>query len=85
MDEKQISALQEKVVELARETLLRGVLRGEMSPENPQHQIIVAGSMVVIAAATQGISIDEAINRAAGFTNPGTKNDGNDGHFGTYL
>lgn len=66
MESKQ--ELAEQVIALAQEVIGRGVLMGQMSPDNPQHQIIVVGSMVVLAAVSQGISMDDAIARVAGIT-----------------
>lgn len=81
--------LQEKMVEMAQEVLLRGVIQGQMSPDNAQHQIIVAGAMIILAAAHAGISLAEAFANVAGIDpttgEPRGKSDNGDGHPGQYL
>lgn len=78
--------VQEQTLQLAKETLFRGVIQGQMSPDDPQHQIIVTGCMTILAAATKGISVDDAIQRIVGESDS-PKSDGgkNDGHPGQYL
>lgn len=88
MDAKQ--ERDEKVLNLAREVVMRGVLGGQMSPDNPEHCVIVAGAILIVAASAAGISIDDAVARATNIpfevaerlTESVNKSDG---HFGTYL
>lgn len=79
------AALAEEMVELAKEVILKGVIQGEMSPNIAQHQVIVAGAMVILAAANAGLSLGDALNRVVGGA-PEDDEDGKfDGHPGQYL
>lgn len=61
MDET-VAATQEQVLEVAKDVLERGVQQGELTPENPTHQVMVLGAMFAVALAIAGKSPDEALD-----------------------
>lgn len=86
MDDETTTMLQEQMVELAKEVILKGVMQNEMSPTNPQHQIIVTGAMIILACANSGLSIAQALSRLTGENlEDDTDAEKHDGHPGQYL
>lgn len=83
-------ALANEIMALAQEVVMRGVIQGELSPNNAHDQIIVTGAMIILAAARANLSIGEALSRVVGnadvIDSINNRADSNsDGHPGQYL